>query len=87
MRYLVAMPKTAEDEPAPERRVAFGLRLRRLRTEADLSQTAVASAAGLDRSYYAHVEAGRYSISIDKVFKIADALKVDPSHLFVDLSN
>lgn len=81
------MPKTADDEPAPRRRVAFGLRLRKLREDADLSQTAIAAAAGLDRSFYAHVEAARYSVSIDKVFKIADALKVDPAHLFADLSD
>ncbi|MFL6122124.1 helix-turn-helix domain-containing protein [Actinophytocola sp.] len=76
------MSGTSSDRVVPERRAAFGRRLRLLREQAGLSQTAVAAAAGIDRSFYAEVEAAKHSITIDKVFLIADALGVPVVELF-----
>jgi transcriptional regulator with XRE-family HTH domain len=64
----------------PPRRAAFAERIKALREAAGLTQTELAKRAGIDRSYYAEVEAGQHSVSIDRVFAIADALDV-PAHL------
>jgi transcriptional regulator with XRE-family HTH domain len=64
----------------PPERLAFAARLRTLRKQARMTQAAVASAAGMDRSFYVEVEHGRHSVSIDKVHRIADVLGV-PVHL------
>jgi transcriptional regulator with XRE-family HTH domain len=62
--------------PTQQRRAAFGRRLRTLREQAGLTQTALAAAAGLDRSFYNEVETGRHSISVDRAYALADALGV-----------
>ena len=62
--------------------MAFALRVRALREAADLTQTAVAATAGMSRPYYAQVESGRHSVSIDRIFAIADALGVPVGELF-----
>lgn len=66
----------------PPARAAFARRLRTLRTTAGLTQTAMAKAAGMDRSYYAEVETGQHSVSLDRIFAIADALGVPAHALF-----
>lgn len=38
----------------------------------------------MDRSYYAEVETGQHSVSLDRIFSIADALSVDARALFTD---
>ncbi|MFI7392048.1 helix-turn-helix domain-containing protein [Streptomyces tendae] len=68
----------------PVQRLAFGRRLRALRTRAGLSQTAVAAAAGMDRSFYAEVEAAIHSVSVDRIPALARALGVGPHELFQD---
>ncbi|MER8186973.1 helix-turn-helix transcriptional regulator [Kitasatospora sp. NPDC094015] len=73
-------PETSpEDEPY---RVAFGKRLRALREQAGLSQSGAARAIGLDRSFYAGVEAGRHSIAADRLPGVARVLGVEVSDLF-----
>jgi DNA-binding XRE family transcriptional regulator len=47
------------------RRAAFAERIKALREAAGLTQTELAKRAGIDRSYYAEVEAGQHSVSID----------------------
>jgi transcriptional regulator with XRE-family HTH domain len=76
------MPET--DDRIVQRRKSFGGRLRRVRTEAGLSQTAVASRAGLDRSFYAEIESGKHSVSVDRLYDIAEALGVAVRDLFTD---
>ncbi|MFI0374202.1 helix-turn-helix domain-containing protein [Actinomadura sp. 1N219] len=48
---------------------------------AGLTQTEPARRADIDRSYYAEVETGLHSVSIDRIFAIADALNVSPREL------
>lgn len=59
-----------------------GSRIRELRRQKGLSQEALASEANLDRSYMGRVERGENNITLINVFKISDALNVDPSLLF-----
>jgi transcriptional regulator with XRE-family HTH domain len=68
----------------PARRAAFAERIRVLRAAAGFTQTGLARRAGIDRSYYAEVEAGLHSVSIDRIFAIADALNVSPRDLFAE---
>ena len=62
--------------------VDFGNRIRELRTETGLSQEKFALKIGMDRTYYASVEAGRRNISLINIEKIAKGLGVSLSELF-----
>ncbi|WP_063711445.1 helix-turn-helix domain-containing protein [Nocardia asiatica] len=75
------MPEPA-DELLLARRRAFGKRLRSLRENRGLSQTATAAAADLARGYYSGVESGQHNISLDNLFALADTLGVDIAELF-----
>lgn len=63
----------------------LGIRIRALRTEIGLSQEKFALKIGMDRTYFASVEAGRRNISICNIKKIADGLGVSLSELFKGL--
>ncbi|WTL74986.1 helix-turn-helix domain-containing protein [Streptomyces sp. NBC_01518] len=79
------MANSDSDAGVPAQRLAFGRRLRVLRTRAGMTQTATAAAAGMDRSFYAEVEASVHSISVDRIPALAKALGVTPSELFQDM--
>jgi transcriptional regulator with XRE-family HTH domain len=81
---LLDVADTPGKATVSSQRAAFAQRLRTLRATAGLTQTALAKAAGMDRSYYAEVEAGQHSVSIDRIFSIADALGVPAYLLFID---
>ncbi|MCC3773617.1 helix-turn-helix domain-containing protein [Streptomyces sp. UNOB3_S3] len=68
----------------PASRAVFARRLRSLRERAGLSQSATAERAGLNRSFYAGVEAGRHSISVDRLQPLAHVLGVAVHQLFTD---
>ncbi|MGW3653692.1 helix-turn-helix domain-containing protein [Streptomyces sp. NPDC000878] len=68
-------------------RRAFGQRLKELRNEAELTQGQLAEAAGINRVFYVGVEGGRRNVSLDKVFALARALRVDVGRLFVNLGS
>ncbi len=78
------MANTDSDPDFPAHRVLFGLRLRALRERKGLTQTAVAAAAGMDRSFYVELETARHSVSVDRVPALAKALGVEPHELFTD---
>lgn len=62
--------------------VNLGLRIKELRKRSGLSQEKFALKIGMDRTYFASVEAGRRNISIVNIKKIADGLGVSLSELF-----
>ncbi len=61
---------------------ALGMRIRQLRVEKGLSQEKFALHIGMDRTYFASVEAGKRNISIINIQKIADGLEIPLSQLF-----
>ncbi len=64
----------------------FGKRIQNLRKEkTGLSQEKFALRIGMDRTYFASVEAGRRNIALINIKKIADGLSVSLSELFKGL--
>lgn len=59
----------------------FGRRLRELRLERGLSQEKLGELAGLDRTYVSSAEAGRRNVSLKTIYKLAEALEIEPSNL------
>ncbi len=60
----------------------LGNRIRQLRSQTGLSQEKFALKIGMDRTYFASVEAGKRNIAIRNIQKIADGLGVTLSELF-----
>ena len=63
----------------------LGLRIKELRTQLGLSQEKFALSIGMDRTYFASVEAGKRNISLYNIKKIADGFGISVSELFKDL--
>ena len=63
-------------------KVAFGQRLRDLRTKKNISQEALAHKAGLDRTYLSGVERGKRNISLENIEKLARALSINIKGFF-----
>jgi len=60
---------------------AFGLVLRRLRQGRGLSQEALGFESGYHRTYISLLERGRKSPSLQTLFNLSGALKIDPAEL------
>jgi len=60
---------------------AFGLALRQVRLERQLSQEAAALACGLDRAYFGSLERAKKSPTLTTVWRLADGLETRPSDL------
>ena len=65
-----------------EIRVAFGMRVRALRTERGVSLRQFALMIGIDKGFLVDVELGRKSPTLDTIAKIAAGLDVSLSELF-----
>nr|WP_300147590.1 helix-turn-helix transcriptional regulator [Propionicimonas sp.] len=63
-------------------RVAFGARLRALRTDRGWSQEEFAHRAELDRTYVSGVERGVRNPTLDVIAKLARTLEIDIADLF-----
>lgn len=63
----------------------LGKRIRELRQKTGLSQEKFALKIGMDRTYFASVEAGKRNIAICNIKKIADGLDVTLTELFEGL--
>jgi transcriptional regulator with XRE-family HTH domain len=66
-----------------DRKVEFGIRLKALRNARGFSQERLAEAACLHRTYVGGVERGERNVSLVNIWRIADALEIDPSALFM----
>ena len=60
----------------------LGKRIKELRAQTGLSQEKFALKIGMDRTYFASVEAGKRNISIINIKKISDGLGISISKLF-----
>ncbi len=67
--------------PRSKAHAAYGLALRRLRTERGLSQERLAHLADLDRSYVSGIERGERNPSLANILKLTDALSIKVSEL------
>jgi transcriptional regulator with XRE-family HTH domain len=65
--------------------VAFGQRIRAIRNRRRVSQEGLALQCGLDRTYISGIERGTRNPSLTNILKIATALDVPPSDLFVEV--
>lgn len=62
-----------------EPEAAFGVVLRKLRLDRELSQEALALDAGLQRNYISLLERGVNSASLRTIFKLSQVLGVSPT--------
>lgn len=65
--------------------IELGKRIRDLRTQTGLSQEKFALKIGMDRTYFASVEAGKRNIAIQNIEKIANGLNISLEELFKGL--
>lgn len=65
--------------------VELGKRIQQLRKAKGLSQEKFTLNIGMDRTYFASVEAGKRNIAIVNIKKIADGLDVSLSELFQNI--
>lgn len=73
------MPSVTERQRA--QRQAFGQRVRSARVAVGLSQEALADKAELHRTYVGSVERGERNISLDNIYRLAEALGVEARDL------
>ena len=59
----------------------FGQRVKELRNQTGLSQEKFALKIGMDRTYYASVEAGKRNIALQNIKKIAEGFGISLSEL------
>ena len=59
----------------------FGLHIKQLRKDAELSQEELAARCGLDRTYISGIERGLRNVSLINLFKLAQALNIAPEKL------
>ena len=71
-----------ESDQATESLKRFGRRVRELRKSKGLSQEALATACGLDRTYIGGIELGERNVSLLNIEKISLALDVPARELF-----
>lgn len=68
--------------PEPTHRVAFGARVRELRTRNGWSQEDFAHRANLDRTYVSGIERGIRNPTLDIIHRLAETLDVSAADLF-----
>ena len=72
----------SEEKPASPLRKQFAFKLVELRKKAKLSQEELGFRSKLHRTYIGSVERAEQNISIDNIYKLARALKVNPKEFF-----
>jgi transcriptional regulator with XRE-family HTH domain len=63
-------------------RDTFALNLRRMRNARGLSQEAMASSAGINRSYFSKIETSDTYVGLEIIAKLSEALEVEPAEFF-----
>ena len=62
----------------------FGLKLKELRLNKQMSQEALAHSADLDRTYIPSIEKGERNVSLEVISKLAKALQIEISDFFIE---
>lgn len=63
--------------PEPENiRLSVGLRIKEIRTSQNLTQLQLAEMAGITKANVCNIEAGKYSVGLDVLHRITQALGV-----------
>lgn len=62
--------------------LAFGNKVAELRKQSKMTQEALAFKSGLDRSYLSGVERGQRNVALVNIFKLAEALEIEPGEFF-----
>ncbi len=60
----------------------IGLNIRKYRKQMKLSQVELAVEVGIDRAYLSEIENGRTNPSVNVLYALADALKIEIEKLF-----
>ena len=68
-----------------EIRVAYGKAVRTIRQDKKISQEELADLCGLHRTYISDIELCKRNVSLENIDKIAHALQVKKSELFVEV--
>ena len=66
-----------------EIRVAYGKAVRAIRQDKKISQEELGDLCGLHRTYISDIELGKRNVSLENIDKIAHALQVKKSELFI----
>ena len=65
----------------PYNRKAFGVVISKLRVQNGLTQEKLSGLAGISRSHLAALESGDKTVKLDTMWRIAEALEINPSEL------
>lgn len=65
----------------------FGKTIRKLRSNSGISQEQLADLCGLHRTYMSDVELGKRNVSLENIERIALALDIKLSDLFMEVEN
>ena len=68
-----------------EIRVAYWKSVRTIRQDNKISQEELGDLCGLHRTYISDIELGKRNVSLENIDKIAHALQVKKSELFVEV--
>lgn len=66
-------------------RVAYGKAIRSIRQNKKISQEELADLCGLHRTYISDVELGKRNVSLENIDKIAHALQMKKSDVFIEV--
>lgn len=61
--------------------IQFGQLVRKYRKEKNMSQEQLALLYNMDRSYLGRIERGEVNPTLEKIYELADALKISPTRL------
>ena len=68
-----------------EIRVAYGKAVRAIRQDKKISQEELGDLCGLHRTYISDIELGKRNVSLENIEKIAHALQMKKSELFIEV--
>ncbi|MEB6624899.1 helix-turn-helix domain-containing protein [Acinetobacter pittii] len=83
--FIKRLSKDTSDKTDDCRFIIFGNNCRKYREKTGVSQENFAHEKNLQRTFYGDVERGKRNLTLANIFKIADALGVNPKVLFDEM--